>query len=781
MESPTSVVPVTSTTGSEAVDAFVSSWKGFRGTASEIFTAPSPLPRFALVAPTPRAWQSDEVHHLHVRPGELQLSYVASITPGDRLVGPLRVVLPIGCELRALTMNGVSINTVPRRVGNREEVSLNEPSSADPIRLRVILHMRSQSLRFNPPRVSVEPVQMIKGTYTLSRDQSLLIEEVLDGGLIEADSPAMGTAEQLAGGWVPCWTWRIDQIQAASTDDSSRRPQLPGVYRIEPRDVTIDSQQRTSLVWDQTRWAIDTVLRLRGVERTLASGSAVRERIDFVNVELPTIWCDSLTVEPAIAWSRQPSIDPATQIIRIRPEQVTDSDGIVTIRLRGKRSVDADARLEVPSVRVLGGGKRDVFMTVPTRIDQRPLDWEASAAISARLPDELSADSLLPTVGTEAATQIDAPASQIVFRSVAGNASIRLVPSRLEASEARTTIADIQLFVASGKKNVMICRWDVSPGNKDKLAIDLPSDLKAIDVWADDEALNWEDAGDHLVLGLPLSRLAQSIVLVCEIEPYLQSYRPALPSIREMPASKTWLSVYSAATGDGAATLPARLDDGWEIASEEERRLAMAKSILAATEASLSRATDRSQDEVLRWIEPWHRRFESLLSKDLLIEPKTEDPAEPPSAEEGKADSENPWSLLHVKWKDYLSRIVGELAFANDGDTLRMMPPAQWQVVAVASHDGSAETMPTIRVASGASELATTIRTLLMVVIAAGIAMLMWRARALIAPIASQPAAWLFATGLVSTLVAPVPVAIAICIVAVASPLLNPSARRMKR
>jgi hypothetical protein len=772
-------------TSAATIDAFVASWKGFRGTASEVIVSASPLPRFLVVAPSPRAWQSDEVHHLHVRPGELQLSYVATITPGDRLLGPLRVVLPVGCELRALTMNGVSINTVPRRVGNRDEVSLNEPSSADPIRLRVILHMRSQALKFNPPRVSVEPVQLIKGTYTLSRDQSLLIEEVVDGGLIEAESPAMGTAEQLSGGWVPCWTWRVDQVQAVSADDSSRRPQLSGVYAIEPRDVTVDCQQRTSLVWDQTRWAIDTVLRLRGAERSVTESVTTRERIDFVNVEVPTIWCDSLTVDPAVAWSRQPSIDPATQIIRIRPEQTTDPEGVVTLRLRGKRSIDADARLEVPSVRVLGGGKRDVFMTVPTQVDRRPLDWEASAAIGAKLPDELHADSILDLgedlTAIEEKKQKIAPGEQIVFRSVAGNSSIRLVPSRLETSEPETTIADIQLFASSGKRTVMICRWDVCPGRKEQLTIDIPSEIKPIEVWIDDQIADWNLVGERLELRLPLSRLAQSIVVVGEMVTRLGGTRPRLPTIHQLPASQTWVSLYSATANQGNAGLSMRLDNGWVVGSEDERRLAMASSILAATEASLRRATDRSQDEVLRWIEPWDRRFRVLANPKVALSSDGPPESALPSDKTGELIANEPWQKLEEGWKQYLNRIVGDSTFARSSDAVLLMPPSHWQVVSIASYSGSIDSLPTIRAAYGSSSLATGIRLLLMLVITLGVILLMWRTRTVIAPIATQPAVWLFATGAASTVVAPIPVAIAICIVALSSPLLNASAARAKR
>lgn len=779
-------------TSPEAIDAFIASWKGYRGTASDVMTASSPLPKMMIASPEPRPWQSEEIHHLHVRPGELQLSYSAVITPGDRLAGPMRIVLPVDCDLRAVTMNGNSINTLPRRVGNRDEVSLFDVTTSEPFRLRVILHLRiSQAGRFNPPRVSVEPVQIVKGIYTLTRDQSLLIEEVVAGGLSEAEGMTMGPGEQLTGGWVPCWTWRIDGVQSANGSDLSGRPQLPGVYRVETRDVTIESQQRTSLVWDQTRWGVEALLQLRGAENARLSDSVpksvpARERIDFVNVELPTDWCDNLTIEPAVTWSRQPSIDPATQIIRIRPSQVPGASGTVTIRLRGQRSVNADTRLEVPAVRVLGGGKRDVYMTVPREVDDRELDWEASAAISSPLPEELTPENSLES--EDAREGESRLGDGLVFRSVAGNASVRLVPSRLEASAPRNTIADIQLFTASDKPTVMICRWDISPGRSDKVTIDLPPGIKPIRVLIDDSPASWQSLDERVDVSLALTRLAQSLVLMCELDSTASGGAGGkaypLPTIRDLPAEQTWMTVYTAADDSNAAKVSTRLREGWEWVDESERQLALAASICKVTEASLNRATDRSQEEVARWIEPWDKRIRSLLRRAPANETApTQKEASEKDTEGIKSDPvmEGPWKQNAEAWQQYLMRVAGEVSFSGDDEALLVVPPNYWKAISTATYMGSAESLPLIRTAPNTKSLAVGIRVLLMTTITVGLMLLMWRAYGWVAPLAFQPASWLFATGLASMAVAPIPVAVSICVVAVVTPMLNHSIQTRSR
>ncbi len=55
--------PFVSSTRSETIDAFVSRWKGFRATASEVISTKTVLPRLLITAPNPLLWQSDEEHH----------------------------------------------------------------------------------------------------------------------------------------------------------------------------------------------------------------------------------------------------------------------------------------------------------------------------------------------------------------------------------------------------------------------------------------------------------------------------------------------------------------------------------------------------------------------------------------------------------------------------------------------------------------------------------------------------------------------------------------------
>ena len=100
---------------------------------------------------------------------------------------------------------------------------------------------------------------------------------------------------------------------------------------------------------------------------------------DFIDVEIPSRWCelDSLAVENARLWTRQPSIDPSRQIIRIAPDLDNANNNSVVIR--GQLVGAESARVSVPSVRVLGRGKRRVMINVPNRFEGEKLQWREQA------------------------------------------------------------------------------------------------------------------------------------------------------------------------------------------------------------------------------------------------------------------------------------------------------------------------------------------------------------------------------------------------------------------
>ncbi len=762
---PTPNALVKATTSPEAIDAFISSWKGFRGAATEVISSESPPVRFSLVGTESRAWKAEELHHLHVRPGELQLSFTATITPGESPIGPLRVVLPAGSDLRVLTVNDREMDAVPRRVGIRDEVSLPEPTNNEPFRVRAVIHLRASDT-FSPPRIRVEPIINSGGTYTLSRDQSLSVIEIADSGLSESTDRVMTNAEQLVGGWVPCWTWRIDQPQRSAVVEGVNQAEPPGVFRIEPRDLVIEGQQKTTVQWEQARWTAETLVRLRGIDSQSAKSTAPFKTIDFINIEIPTDWCDDLSIEPAEAWSRQPSIDPTMQIIRLRPVQTLAPDGFTSLIIRGKRSVESNSRLEVPIVKVLGSGKRDIFITVPRQIDERLLNWQSSAAIIASLPTELQSRPV--DVNARLAKK---NRKELVFRSVGGNTSIRLEPSRSDAASPTVTLADYQVFVAGTGQSHLLCRWDLNPGRLSEVIIDLPASIEPINVLIDGEPAQWKRRENYIEVQLALSRLGQSIALLARLAE-VTGYQPGeMPQFRSMPAQESWVSLFVPA-GDRSILAASILDrEDWKLSSSDVRLLAIAKSIQQVTEGSLERSADRSQEEIAHWLIPWRKRFQSLAIPLTAQFANGSESSISPSAAKGRS-VESPWDAVDDRWNQFVLQAAGDSGTATEDPIDFAVPTDGWRLCSVVRAAGQPTAFPKIRVTYGASTLTLAIQVMVVVIVAFGLIVLLWRARQWITPLTSQPATWLLATGIASFAIAPIPVAFAICFVALTAPLL---------
>jgi hypothetical protein len=225
--------------------------------------------------------------------------------------------------------------------------------------------------------------------------------------------------------------------------------------------------------------------------------------------------------------------------------------------------------------------------------------------------------------------------------------------------------------------------------------------------------------------------------------------------------------------------------------------LALGVSVAEVTEASVSGATNRPQEELVDWLRSWDNRIATLRDEALPLlsgdaeaaapnsneesnapssatvsdSPSDLSPDTPASANEGQGD-EKAWNELIGRWEDYLRRIAGVENALTDPDVGASALSSQWQATSVVSMVGAAETVPTIRTRSDAAEVSQAISLLVGLVMMAGCGTLAWMFRATLAKPMAHPAVWLFAVGLASLAVAPTPVAIAICLVAVSAPML---------
>jgi len=798
----------------DAIDGFVAQWRGFRGTASQVIRSPSALVRLAILAQPSKQWTSDEQHHLHVRQGELRLSLDASVVRGPQAIGPLRLMFPARLEMRELLVNGAAVSASSRRVGDQSEVAIPESFSSDKFTVRAVAYQRLGSdEKFDPPRIRIVPIRQVSGTYTLTRDQGLRVEQVQPNNLPELNAPAIDIADQLLSGYFPCWTWQISEQATTPTVPSPVR--LGGLFRAEPQASRIDVIQRTAIRWQKSRWMTDVIIRVqaRGAEGTTPA------LLDDLNIELPTSWSDQLTVEPAEAWSSQPGIDPAIKVIRIRPAADARGTGVATIRIRAYRIGESDSLLEVPRIRVMGAASTQLFLAVPVVAGGRPLIWQTLSAVADQLPHGLSEQAVAaPSVPDPSGSAAPLPPANIatpkelVFRALNPSATVRLQPSRPEISIPHATLADVQLFPQADAVWLAIIRWDVEPGDSDSLSFRIPQTVEPLALWtggspaalprpgptppvepSDTVARSVPEAA-ILDVTLALNQLAQPIVLLCRLNTESPERRPALPTLIDVTVGKTWVTVYRPSEQVNASretNLPPLdwTDSQWQRSTAEQRLAALAASVLSVTDSSIGGATDRPQEELLAWLTSWDQRLQHLRREAVALAPQVIDAG--PNDELVDADSSvveedllpdpeaiaelaaTGWDPLMARWREYVRRVTGVEIPQGELAATSIMPSAQWTVASVAVFHGRADDLPLFRSPSDVPQLSLAIHLLIALAMILGCSLLAWLFRNHLANSLSHPAIWLFALGLASLAVAPIPVAIAICLVALTAPWLN--------
>lgn len=785
----------------DSIDTFVAAWRGYRGTAQQIIRSTGPLNRFLLVAQPRREWRCDERHHLHVRPGEMLLSYEGLITRGERSLGPLRLALPARYEIRRLTVNGTEVTRAARAVGGVTEVLL--PDSTDSEGLRVELNARQSLLLTEPfelPRVRIEPIVQVAGTYSLTRDAALRLEQIRPGDLPETDQTHLEIGDQLLGGWIPGWNWRIEagQPRAPTPSPKSDRPVfLGGTFRAEPIATRVEVIQRAGVEWTSSRWLADTTLSVRAV----GVGGEQASLLDDIPVQWPAAWSDQLTVEPAAAWSSQPAIDPEMRIIRIRPLEADRERGTTLIRIRGYRSGEADSLPEIPRPELLGADSVDTYLVVPTMAGTRPLVWTTLSAVADQLPD-----SLLRDHGGEALRPAD---DILVFRALGSGANVRLQPSRSEVTTARASLADIQWFPRGKDRGLAMIRWDLEPGDATSVSVRIPNGVTPTAMWiagrsvplrlavearastTDDPPVPHAAAppgpNDEIVtVPFTYTGLAQPLTLLFELTEQVAGDLGELPQLVGVEVGESWLTIHSPVEREPRYRLAPGMEElGWTESATDEHRLALAQSVLAITQASIDGATDRTSEELVSWLRPWDRRVETLRqqardrsdvadygSTSTDADAGTQDPSVAPLI---GGDPSESWSGLNERWEQYLIRIgAADLLGPPSGSApfAAMVPTGTDEPVLVTRRPGAAlalpKVVPTEMRLIGHTRLLGMLATLGVL----GLGVAGWRYRLPLAVVLAQPAFWLFALGLASLAFAPVPVAIAICFVAVSGPLL---------
>tara|TARA_R110002049_G_scaffold305056_3_gene501087 strand:- start:32137 stop:39381 length:7245 start_codon:yes stop_codon:yes gene_type:complete len=762
---------------------FLSRWSGYLGGIGKAFSTLDECPTLrARLNPVVQPSVKQQ-HHLQVTSGAIRLEYEAVIHPGENADARRTLQIPPGVKLINLTVDGESVDVFQATfadgtIGLPEGISGNKKTE---VKAYCELTNRSAG-RFRRPVIRISPAMQTSETYTVSRTRNVSVTPLNEAN-VASDLNAKFSDTFLLGGYIPVSETRIEDFDVYKKSKLSEGDSyLPGSFAYKMIDALFPTEQLIELQWEDGQWAMHSVIRFT---------KAVPA---FIDIQIPTRWCDSLEVEPSPLWSRQPAIDPSNQVVRISLDADQVADQMLTIR--GKLDENDQGRVSVPEVRVLGKGTRRVLVSLPHRLTQESIRWRTNAMRSQRLPKRFD---------TVASKKED----QQYFLATSSNWSVELANNPNAELEAIALAADVQLF-PNDDRLLAACRWDIVPGAMESVSIRLPRDATYLGAWSAENSVSPQVvdeasvdglASQRIIVPLSLSRLPQSVELLVSFPESNVRQPVRFPELIDLPVNRRWAVHYES---DGVTTGASELaPKGLPLASKtagrvpsdpasNARALSLARSVVSAVERSLDLLADRPADETETWFRPWANRYQAIATSQgrSVLWSKDPDDVSVDSAnmtdQQAGIDSENNlgnqalsarrWQQLDRKMAEYASRFLSEPFAASQvrfgvGDfhgfhaakTVAMQPNAPVPAIS----------QTTLRTQS----VRLLIRDLLTIAMMVGLILLCWPVRFRLRKWIIHPACWLAMIGMVGLFVAPRPVAVAILVVAVSLPVLSDSSR----
>ncbi len=632
-------------------DQFLSGWSGYRDRIDQSFIATDRVPSLFLSRSEKPSTSVVSRHHLQVTTSSLYLRYHATVSFTESQASPRLLKIPPGFELLSLMVNGVRIDSPSIQNGEAQQVLLSPLPPSSPIEIDAMAFMPlSKNEKFEPQRFEVWPPSETRDTYSLLRDASTRVATITpsllkatddafrqagtDGAAATQLGPLvsrMSDAEILAAGWIPVSTWQIDQpsidaaqrsadsIGNANLTEAMQTQSLPGgVFRASEQSNEFSTNQLIIMSWQDGRWSMATHIEI-----------ASKNIPDFIDVEVPTRWCELLEVSPERTWSRQPSTNPLLQVVRIQCDPSLSNEQIT---IRGQLKTSDKGRISVPTVSVLGAGDRHIIVSVPDRLTNDNIFWRPTAVSKDELPEKWN--SFLPASITQRST----------YAAAGPGWSIELAALPVATTTAEVTGSETQVYL-SNSHALILARWDLVPGGVKTVGVDLPADAEVVSAWSasqpvhttvikdldssksDDDAPPVRTiAKNRMMIRLPISldRLSQSVEILYRIpsprpsrDDYLAKLTNVLPKENILQKDE-WIAMYSlskvselqAITADSRIQMSeAGTSDGAETRAYA---LAQAISVVESIERSEDNLAERPADEILSWLVPWVDRYEAL-------------------------------------------------------------------------------------------------------------------------------------------------------------------------
>ncbi len=748
-----------------SVDQFLAAWTGYRGRIDRAFVPIGEIPSPVLqVKPSSRP-KVDQSHHLHVMPESLELFYSATLTPSDFTRSLYRLQVPKSLELTRILVNGVELVDRPLISGGVAELLLGDFVGIEPVKIEVVaIQAVTPKVPFTPPRLSILPEAPTVDQYRISRDRGTSLTVAKPPLDAPVNSTELAMADSLAQGWIPVSTWNSRGEQSPKDGENPG-----GAFEVQSKPTRFDCDQLIVLSRNQSQWSMETFVRFG------------RRVPDFIDIEVPASWCENLEVNPVTALSRQQAIDPSRQVIRIRCDKSSLVDN--TLSIRGQLLGSETGRVSVPSVRVLGFGQRRIHISVPNRFVNESVQWRTSAVEGDELPQRWRA--------------VAPSSSYSTYVAANPSWSIDLAPLPEVDAEALAVSFDAQAFPQEEGMLVM-CHWDLFPGSLEAVDVSLPPGARCMGAWSAGKSVVPElltnesvGEGDHEVLRLPLalSRLSQPIELLIRVPTNSAKQADYLPEMIDIPVTQNWLTNYVPADTPQSIW-------GEDAQPSGDRHLALAGAVVDAIDA-VEFINQRPRDEVVTWLRLWFARYEMIAEsaghETFFIANAESDSSRPlvmqlrdPAVSEESLPLPRPlqWEQLDARMATYAERFLTDVpdrSFEGElSQDVFLFGVADFDGFAAGRVSQPSETEPPRAVQPALHSdqgLRSMLFNALTLILIGGLLLCLRPLQKLVVPILNHPAFWLGLMGIFGFAVAPVPVAAAMILVAVALPVF-PQRRR---
>ncbi|MDG2221027.1 MAG: hypothetical protein P8L85_06590 [Rubripirellula sp.] len=758
-----------------SVDHFLAAWSGYRSNIDRAIIALTDLPSPILVRQSPNKDAVSQQQEICISQSRLELHYSAIVTPGSGKNQRYSIRYQPPLQLIMASVDGEPVTAKTFGGGQTGELPLGVFRGTEPISIELIafqLLPESTRRNFTPPTI-----ELIAGAEEVSECVCSLYRTPavnIQVGPANDTNPRLPTPELtsdlLLKGWVPVARWT--RGTTSGNDPDSVSPAI--VFESSPVDTRFGCSQLISINRSQSQWTMEVGIRFSPDQRPKSDSDIRPQRLpDFVDIEIPTAWCDNLTIEPSsLTYTQRPATDETRQILRIRNNPLQADDTMISITGRLKSS--ETGRVSVPAVQVLGAGNRRIYIDVPNRLDDDPIQWRTSAVEAIELPKRWS----------------DQDANRSTYLVASPSWSIDLAPLPRDESGAVVFNADAQVFLRE-QGPLLLCHWDFYPGNLESMRVRLPKDTELVGAWSAGRAVipsaytNSDLANaEYLDLPLSISGLSQPVEILLKLPNTTSRLTSYLPELADVMATKKWLVHYAPATNGAVLSLKVRN-------LEQQRAISMARGVVDAVSA-VGRVAQRPRDEVAAWLALWVKRYQMIsqsvgrtvdLQGDLeRLRESTEKDTETATMQQSRSIHQQ-WNALDTELAGLLNRFLPsestlpstnptEILTASSGNEVMFgvgdfegFEPQQ--IVALSATNPP---RPIQSISDSDLGLRTAIINLLTLAIVGGFLVCLRPLKDKLLPIFIHPAFWLGLLGIFGFAVAPTAVAGALLLVAVTLP-----------